>query len=200
MKKLFCILFSAFILYFLCSCSQNDTSETYFVHCIGFESDGDGITITALLEKNSQKDGKYFTASKKTDSINEAAKKLMKDYKDCYFATCDTYFITLSENSKSLTKIAKEICDSNIYPTTADIFCIRHNDIAGFMKAINNSEKLISIRQIAKGKRVNTAAFFANYVSGKSSTLGVLSAENDGFILSGTATYNNTGKAVYHHE
>ena len=68
------------------------------------------------------------------------------------------------------------------------------------MKAINNSEKLISIRQIAKGKRVNTAAFFANYVSGKSSTLGVLSAENDGFILSGTATYINTGKEVYHHE
>lgn len=200
MKKFFCILFSAFLLYFLCSCSRNDTSGTYFVHGIGFESDGDNIEICALLEKNSQKDGKYFTASKRADSIDEAAKKLMKDYKDCYFATCDTYFITLSENNKTLTKIAKEICDSNIYPTTADIFCIRNKDVAGFMKTVNNSEKLISIRQIAKSKRVNTAAFFANFVSGKSLVLGVLSAENDVFKLSGTATYTKSGKAVYHHE
>lgn len=187
------IIFSAIT---LCSCSGRK-NDTFFVHAAGFENDNNGIKLTAILEKLSDDKENFFTAERSSSSINKAADKLSKEYSDCYFATSDLYFIPSSISNDTLTKIAENICDSNIFPTTSSIFCIKDSDFTGFLNQVKNNNYL---RQLKKKKRENTVSFFASFYSGNDVSLDTYSLKNGSLTKTGTTTFNKSKKAVFNED
>lgn len=150
---------------FLTSCSSSSDGDTYFIHASAFENTQDGYKIVVLCEKSGEKD-KYFTASAYGKSLENAAKKLMKRYKDCYFATCEIYFFNENADENLICHAAKEICDSNFFPTKSNISGISSADNMAFLKTIKDEDDLKRIKNYELSDAVNTVKFFASVVSG----------------------------------
>lgn len=184
----------------LCSCSSGNQQETFFVHSAVFESNKDDVRITFLLEKHGKEKNGYFTASSSAESIKDAAEKITAKYKDCYFATCDLYFISLSTTPDTISTIAKEICDSNIFPTTGSILCISSESAQSFMSNINNAESIKNIKNDTTKNRVNIASFFARYYSEKPVTIDAFDVKDDKISKIGNATFSRNRKAVLHED
>ena len=189
MKKTltFILLFS---LLFLSSCKDQTSDVIYFVHAAGIENKNNNVKLTLLLEKHNEKD--YFTASQTEETLHKAVKNLMSEHKECYFATNDIYLIRTSENKQFLSDIAKELCDSNVFPTTSEIISLEDVDIEGFMKKLNNTDKLKKLRKNSIKGRVNIINFFSHYTSAKEVSLNTFTLK-DGKITKTkqtTFTYN----------
>lgn len=190
LKKSFITLIFVINLCLLCSCSKSSQSDTYFVHCAGFDKNGDNISVTVLLEKHGKDSGDYFTASGSASSIGDAAEKIMSEYSECYFATCDLYFITHSADSDTISAISKDICDSNVFPTTGDVLCVDSKTANEFMVNIKNADTIKKIKKDSSSSRVNVAAFFAKYESGESVTLNAFSVKDGKITNGGKATFS----------
>ncbi len=197
MRKVSIILIASALLLILCSCAKTRETGTFFVHSAGFESEEEDIRLTVILEEHGKEKDGYFTASFTAPSIADAAKKLMNKYKDCYFATCDLYFIPLDADSDMLLSIAKDICDSNIYPTTGEIICITEKDMQRFMKNIKGTDDIKKIKSSAKSI-TNTASFFAKYSSKIPVSCEAFSLTDAKAVHVGKATFHNGRKAVLH--
>lgn len=195
MKKALTILILLLIPIF-CSCT-NKEKETFFVHAIGFEGSDDGVKITAVLENLSKNKKDFFTAESSGSSINKAAEKLSEKYRDCYFATCDLYFLDFNAKSSTVETIAKDICDSNIFPTTNTILCIKDTSLKGFLDEIKSGEDTKQIKEKVSKNKVNTAAFFAHFYSGKSTSLDTLAYVEDSFEKVGKTKFSKGRKAVF---
>lgn len=197
MKKALILLFSLIIIYTLSSCNSTSQKDTYFIHAAGFEDGKNGITVTFLLEKHG-KDNEYFASAYSATSIRDAAQKVKSEYKECYFATCDLYFIASSISHDTICTIAKSICDSNIYPTTGDILCVSSDSVQSFMKGIKNEQFIKTIKSDSEKSKVNIVSFLADYYSGKPVTTDSFSIKDEKVKKGAKATFTSDRKEAEH--
>jgi hypothetical protein len=177
MKKayfLFVVLLTATI---FSSCAKKQ-ADTYFIHAISFE-EKDGIyTIHALSEKHSDENEKYRVISQSGSSPEQAAGKLGDKYKDCYFATSETYFFD-SDVLPFITTIAKQICTSNIYPSKSNIVYVEGNS-KELMEKISDEHALKKVLKLCEGNRTNAVKFFSHHLSGKETSLPSVALDEKG--------------------
>lgn len=197
LKKTFLLFIYCFILIFFCSCSSNTQKNTFFVHSICFDGGEKDINVIFLLEKHG-KNNEYFTASYSAPTIKEAAKKATAEYNECYFATCDLYFISSNTTSDTISNIAKDICDSNIYPTTANILCIRSDSVKKLMENIKKTDDILKIKKNTLDSKTNVVSFFARFYSGKPVTSDVISLKRNKITIDAKATFTKGSEAVLH--
>lgn len=181
MKNTILLVLFALLFIFLTSCSIHDYSDTYFIHAVGFEKTDDKYKIHAVCEKLQEKEDDYFVVTKDGDSIIEATNKLMNDYRDCYFATAELYFIQSDSDSDLINHLAEEICDSNIYPSKSFILGTKGN-LRYFLTRIKSKDDLKEISKLTEKKKTNAVKYFAHFMSGKDINLIQLSINNNGKI------------------
>ena len=199
LKKIFEIILIFTLTVSLCCCVATQQKKTYFVHSAGFETKGKDIRLTVLLEEHGKQKDDFFTKSFTSSSITAAAKELMTDYKDCYFATCDLYLISIDVKQNTISSIAKEICDSNIFPTTGNIICTAGGDLQGILASLKNSDKISQLKSNIKDS-INVVRFFAAFSSGTAVSADAFKMEDDEATRIGKATFINSGKAVLHED
>ncbi len=180
MKKTIITLISSFsICIILAGCSTSD-NETYFVHGIGFDKENDEYIIYAILEMaGNNKDG-YFTISEKAKNIENATKAITDKYNDCYFATSEFYFIKENASDELISKIAKEICDSNIYPSKSKVIAVSDYDLKEFMESVNDEDDIRKISKLTVKSQANAVRFFSMFTSNKKVSIPSLKIGSDG--------------------
>lgn len=167
MKSITKIIPVIILSFILSSCSAHDYRETYFIHVVGFETTDNEFSVHAVCEKLDKKDNGYFLVTRKGNSIKEATKKLMNDYRDCYFATAEIYVIPENHEKSLLTKLASEICDSNIYPTKSHIVRAK-GSMKSLLDKIKSEKDLKVINRFSEKNKTNAVKFFSYYMSQKS--------------------------------
>lgn len=153
-------------LLFLSSCADNDNTETYFIHAVSFSQKGQNqIEISAICEKSG--DEKCFVISESGKTPDDAAEKLSKEYKDCYFATCKVYFFEKDTNTVFLKDIAHKICESNIFPTKSHVIIITGTSPEKLLNTVKSKQQLTDLIKSAKGKEKNVVHFLSAITLGK---------------------------------
>lgn len=179
---------------FLCSCSSHQASDTYFIHAIGFDKQNDEYILLSLCEKYEKDNKEYFLIRQSGNDIKQALDNTQNQYKDCYFATAEYYFISSECDYTLIYDIADEICDSNTLPSKSDICMISGQSVESFMTHIKNSDDMKKIKKELEGKAINTVNFFSHYTSGKDLKISVLSIQNDGTITAPKKVISSYGK------
>jgi len=179
LKKTIITLISSFLLcIFFAGCSTSN-NETYFVHGIGFDKENDEYIIYAILEKAGNGKDNYFTATQKGKSIENAAKSITHKYNDCYFATSEFYFIKENASDELISDIAKEICDSNIYPSKSKIACIVDYDFEKLLSSVKSENDIKKIAKLTENSQTNAVRFFSMFTSDKKVSIPSLKIGSD---------------------
>ena len=113
-------------------------------------------------------DEDYLVISQSAKTISDAAQKLKVKYRDCYFATTEVYFIS-EESVRHIDSIAKEICQSNTYPSKSQII-YTDTDAKVLLELIKTEEDLNRVLRLSESKSTNAVKLFSRYL-GKSSVL-----------------------------
>ena len=185
-------LFSLFLLFmfFISGCTAKEESETFFIHGAAFEKDGENVSITLLSEHLSGDKSDYSVIEQKAENLSEAAEKIKKKYRECYFATCRFYLFTDKADKDFLLKVAKELCDGNDFPITANIFIIRESPSKAFLASIEDGKDLKSFMSLYDKNKLNIIRFFAHIFSEKDISVPTLRLSDDGKA-------EKDGKAVF---
>ena len=188
MKKMLIISFLIISSILISSCTAHNYKETYFVHAVGFEKSDDEYKIHAVCEKLEDQEKNYFVVTKSGNTINQATKELIREYSDCYFATAEIYIIP-NENKQSLIPhLAKEICDSNVYPSKSFIISTDEN-IKYFLSRVKSEEDLKKIGKLTRNNKTNAIKYFSLFLAEK--TIEIPSLE---FNKSGTMAITKDNK------
>ena len=194
MKKYIILTLTTFISIILCSCTFDISTDTYFIHAIGFDKENDEYVLLSVCEKFEKDNEDYFLIRQKGKDIEEAIGKTCDEYKNCYFATVKYYFIPSECDDTLIKDMAKEVCDSNNFPSKSHICMVSGQSTEGFMSQIKNGDDIKIIQKALDGKTVNTVKFLSHYTSGKASVISVLSLDGDGQIKARKKTISHHGK------
>ena len=165
MKKALSLFLCLCIILIQGGCSSQSKSDTYFIHAMLLEQDMNGTKISCICEKLSD-DKKYFIITQSAKDVDEAVSMLSDKYRNCYFATCETYFITQEADEKFISSIAQKICESNILPSKSRIMTIKQSE-KKLLSKIKSRESLESVIGSSDKKCVNCVKFFSQCLSGK---------------------------------
>lgn len=180
---------------FLVSCSRNHNEDVYFIHAVGFEGEQNDISIHALIEKQSgdgkqeEKGADYFVATVKGQNIKQATKKLSSKYKDCYYATSEFYVISESASPLLLEHMARELSESNVFPSKSKIICAKERGVSEFLEAVKNEEDLKKLKKLSDKQKTNIIKFLTQFTSGHSASLPSLSIDSEGKLSSREPAY-----------
>lgn len=185
MKKIIIQLLIITTVLILCSCSDKNTNETYFIHAVGFEysKDNNKYTVNAVCETLKQGSTDYFLISADDKSPEKAVNKLMKKYRDCYFATAKLYVISNQTDEKAILAISKEICDSNILPSKSSVIGTTDKPQKDFLKVIKNNDDLSRIMSITEKEETNCISLFSRITSGQTVILATFKQDGDEKIV-----------------
>lgn len=187
MKKIIILL----LLPLLLSSCASKSFDTFFIHAALLESSQNGAKISVICEKSAAKDKEFLVLSQEGKTIEDATKALMQKNRECYFATCKVVMIKSREQESFLSQMAKELCDSNIFPTKSDIIAIENES---FLSNVKNHDSIKQISELNKKDRTNTVSFFARFMSGKKLKLAKFQESSDGKIqLKESVVYNTKG-------
>ncbi len=187
-----------FFIFFISGCAAKEENETYFIHCACFERDGEDVKATILFEQLSGKKSNYFATVQKAGTLGKLSEKIKDKYKESYFATCRFYFLTEKLDNEFIEKLAKELCNGNDFPITADVFFIKEKEPKAFLSSMEDGKDLKSLMSLFTGSELNVIRFFACFFSEKDISVPALHLSDEGKAeKDGKVVFNKKSGVVF---
>ncbi len=173
MNNTFLCLF-AFFSIFLCSCSNPESQNVYFVHALGFDEKDEQIQISFLMEKyekaNSGDDKSYFVETVLSKSAKECFKKISKSYGTLYFGQDFLYLLSDSLSRENFIDIAVFVTKSPNLSSKGKPVCISSVSCESLLSTTSTKASFDKISNLVKDTKVNLLDFFAKNLDGKIQT------------------------------